>query len=97
MAKRSPRQKSASGGIPRTYKQAMERGLKPATVAYRDLSDDYKANFMQMSEAGARPGSLCGIVASPNPGHWLVCYKNENQQCNWVEVPKGPPVLDHDT
>jgi hypothetical protein len=75
-------------GIPRTLKMARKLGHKKANINFSDLSDPIKNNFMQLTDQGARAGSLCGVAPSPDPSYWLVCYKDASGRCNWVHVPR---------
>src|SRR5713226_1234260 len=75
-------------GIPRTYKIAHELGHKTVRVAFDDLSDELKGQFVQLSEHGARAGSICGFGPSPTPGYLYVCYKDDRGRCKWKEVKK---------
>jgi hypothetical protein len=83
-------------GVPRTHGAAQKLGYKPAGVRFADLPAEAKANFMQLSQTGARPGSLCGIGPSNDDRYWLVCYKHDGKTCTWVQVPRGAPIPDHD-
>jgi hypothetical protein len=82
-------------GIPRSHGVAQKLGYKKAKIKFADLSDNLKENFIKLADSGGRTGSLCGVGPSPESGYWLVCYKNERGQCNWVHVPKGSPIPDH--
>jgi hypothetical protein len=83
-------------GIPRSHAIAKKLGYKkvPAT-AFARLSAESKRNFVKFADHGSRAGSVCGVAPGDDDAHWLVCYKNENGQCNWVEVPRGAPITDH--
>lgn len=95
MAKTDPEIPAKHAGIPRSHKVAQKLGYKKAKLKFADLSDELKSNFIKLADSGARTGSLCGVGPSPEPGYWLVCYKNENGRCNWVHVRKGSPIPDH--
>jgi hypothetical protein len=82
-----------TGVIPRTHAAAKKRGYKKAKFNYADLSDEHKAHFVQLE--GGSTGSVCGVAPSPDPKYWLVCYKNDNGECNWVKVPKGELTQTH--
>jgi hypothetical protein len=83
-----------SSGIPRTHKAAQRLGYETSSVSFDDLSEQHKANFMQF--AGWGTGAVCGVGPSTDPKYWWVCYKNENGECTWVKVPRGPPPQAHD-
>lgn len=82
-------------GIPRTLTMARKLGHKKVNIKFENLSGKIKNNFMQLTEAGARAGSLCGVAPSTDPNYWLVCYKDVNGKCNWVHVPRTA-VQSHD-
>jgi hypothetical protein len=76
--------------IPRTYKAALKKGYQTSRYSFNDLTDEHKASFVEFE--GGRSGSFCGVGPSPDPSVWHVCYKDENGQCHWVDVPRGSPV-----
>jgi hypothetical protein len=80
-------------GIPRTHKVAQNRGYTTANLTFADLGSEHKASFIQLE--GGRAGSVCGVGPSPDPNYWLVCYKDQNGQCSWVQVPRGAPLQAH--
>jgi hypothetical protein len=82
-------------GIPRTHNRAKKLGYKRVTVKFSTLSNEVRGSFVQLSEHGSRPGSLCGVAPSPDPSYWFVCYKNEKGRCTWVRVPRGERVETH--
>jgi hypothetical protein len=83
-------------GIPRTHSAAKRLNAQPAKVTYNDLTPARKSQFMKFSDSGARAGSICGVGPSNDPNMVLICYKNEQGVCNWVEWPKGKPAPSHD-
>jgi hypothetical protein len=97
MGKKPKAEKSpGQSGIPRTHAAAMKLGAAKSKHSYNSLSKTLKARFMKLSDNGARAGSLCGIGPSPDPTKVLICYKNDQGQCHWVEWPKGQPVPRHE-
>jgi hypothetical protein len=93
--KATKRRTHEPGTVPRTYAHAKSLGLKRSKIGYNDLPSDLKSRFVQMSNIGARSGSICGIAPSPNQGKMLICYKNDAGRCNWVEVDQGAPPAAH--
>jgi hypothetical protein len=87
------RGRRGAGGVPRTHRTAERRGYEPARHTFEDLSDEQKAHFVQFE--GGAAGAVCGVAPSPDPNFWLVCYKDQNGQCNWVSVPRGAPPSEH--
>jgi len=65
-------------------------------MTYDDLTPARKAQFMKFSDSGARTGSICGVGPSNDPNMVLICYKNEQGVCHWVDWPKGKPAPTHD-
>src|SRR4051812_35624756 len=85
----------APAGIPRTHRAAQKLGYKRVHINFSNLPDAHKAQFVQLTQSGTRPGALCGIAPSTDDGYWLVCYKLDGKQCTWMHVPKDQPVKDH--
>jgi hypothetical protein len=96
MTKQPKTQAPSHHGIPRTHSAAKKLNAKPSKISYNDLSPQRKSQFMKLADAGARAGSLCGIGPSNDPNMVLVCYKNQQGLCNWVEWPKGETPPSHD-
>ena len=94
--KKSPEIPERHRGIPRSYKIAKSFGYKASKRKFADLSDTSKGHFVQMADFGSRSGSVCGVAPSDDPSHWLVCYKDPQGNCKWVEVPRGAAPSEHD-
>lgn len=95
MAKKQVKIPERHQGIPRTHTIARKLGYKKSKHKFADLSDESKSHFIQLADYGSRPGSLCGVAPSNDPGYWLVCYKDPQGNCNWVSVPRGSAPSDH--
>lgn len=85
---------SANIRIPRTHSAAKKRGFALADITFNDLSTKAKAGFAEFEGGGS--GNICGMGPSDDPNFWLVCYKGSDGTCNWVKVPKGAPIPNHD-
>jgi hypothetical protein len=81
-------------GIPRTHSAAKKLvGYRKSKHSYESLSSAFKSHFVKLADAGARAGSYCGAVTSPeNENDWLVCYKDRQGSCEWVEIPKHTTI-----
>lgn len=88
-------QASSHHGIPRTHSAARKLNAQPSRLTYNDLTPERKDQFMKLADAGGRTGSICGVGPSNDPNMVLICYKNEQGLCNWVEMPKPPTLPTH--
>jgi hypothetical protein len=75
-------------------KQAAKKlkGYRKSDHTFDDLSPELKGRSIKLADSGARAGSFCGAGPSTNSGYWLVCYKDAQGACHWVQIPKGRPI-----